>query len=316
MGRRHWATEMPSRTRVYRREDTPAYAFEKSSLAAEPRAGQTSALGVPAGAGEGWGGLEKDRLLTESLPIVRFVAKRIHDRLPNHIDIEDLIGAGILGLIDAVQKYDVRKNVLFRSYAQIRIRGAILDSLRETDWGSREIRRQGRLIQDAIGNLSKRLSRPPTESEVAVEIGESLESYQQLLGELKGLEIGTLHAERSEDSDEEELAYLPGSPEDDPLHLFLREETHEHLAIAIEQLPEQERLVLTLYYYEELTMKEIGMTLRVVESRVSQIRSSAILHMRALLESASGAFPAGNAKPNPRTSNLQTSDEQISRRLA
>jgi RNA polymerase sigma factor for flagellar operon FliA len=118
-------------------------------------------------------------------------------------------------------------------------------------------------------------------------MGLGLEEYQQLLGELKGLEIGTLHLERSEDSGEEELAYIPNHPEDDPLFRCLRGEMRERLTAAIEQLPERERLVVTLYYYEEMTMKEIGLALGVVESRVSQIHSSAVLHLRARLQDLS-----------------------------
>jgi RNA polymerase sigma factor for flagellar operon FliA len=119
-------------------------------------------------------------------------------------------------------------------------------------------------------------------------MGLELEQYQQLLGELKGLEIGTLHLERSEDSGEEELAYIPNPSEEDPLFRCLRGEMRERLAAAIEQLPERERLVVTLYYYEEMTMKEIGLALSVVESRVSQIHSSAVAHLRARLQDFAG----------------------------
>jgi RNA polymerase sigma factor for flagellar operon FliA len=121
------------------------------------------------------------------------------------------------------------------------------------------------------------------EPEIAAEMGLSLEGYQQLLGDLKGLEIGSLHMERSEDSGDEELAYVPGSPEEDPLFRCLQGELKQRLIDAIEELPEKERMVLTLYYYEELTMKEIGQTLGVVESRVSQIHSSAVLRLRVAL---------------------------------
>jgi RNA polymerase sigma factor for flagellar operon FliA len=119
-------------------------------------------------------------------------------------------------------------------------------------------------------------------------MGTELESYQQLLGELKGLEIGTLHMERNEDSGEEELAYIPGRPEEDPLFRCLRGEMEERLTGAIQELPERERLVMTLYYYEEMTMREIGMALGVVESRVSQIHASAVLHLRSALSDLSG----------------------------
>jgi RNA polymerase sigma factor FliA len=226
---------------------------------------------------------EQEKLLLEHLPIVRFLARRIHERLPQHVDVEDLVSAGVVGLMDAFVKFDPGKRVQFRSYAQFRIRGAILDSLRTLDWSPRELRRKGRAVEEAIRTLTARLGRPPGEFEIATEMGLSLEDYQQLLGDLKGLEIGTLHVERNEESGEEELAYVPGRPEEDPLFRCLRGELQERLADAIANLPERERIVMTLYYYEEMTMREIGLALGVVESRVSQVHASAIVHLRAAL---------------------------------
>ena len=226
---------------------------------------------------------EREALLLAHLPVVRYIARRIHERLPQHVEIEDLVSAGMVGLLDAFNKFDARKNVQFRSYAQFRIRGAILDSLRTLDWGPRELRRKGRAIEEAMHALTARLGRTPLENEIAVEMGMSLIEYQQLLGDLKGLEIGSLNVEHTEDSGDEELAYIPNSPEEDPLFRCLKGEMRERLATAIGELPEKERLVLTLYYYEEMTMKEIGLTLSVVESRISQIHSSAVLHLRSKL---------------------------------
>jgi len=226
---------------------------------------------------------EHERIIVEHLPIVRYLARRIHERLPQQVDIEDLVSSGVLGLIDAFQKFDPEKNVQFRSYAQFRIRGAILDSLRTLDWSPRDLRRKGRAVEEAIRSLTSRCGHAPSETEVAAELGMELSDYQLLLGELKGLEIGTLHAERSEDSGEEELAYIPSDPEEDPFFRCLKGEMKARLAEAIDQLPERERLVMTLYYYEEMTMKEIGLTLGVVESRVSQIHASAVLHLRVAL---------------------------------
>ena len=228
-------------------------------------------------------GGEEERLLLEHLPIVRFLARRIHERLPQHVEIEDLISAGVVGLMDAFTKFDPRKKVQFRSYAQFRIRGAILDSLRTLDWSPRDLRRKGRAVEKAIGLLTGQLGRSPTEMEIAAELGLSLEDYHGLLGDLKGLEIGTLNVEHSEDSGEEELAYVPGRSDEDPLFCCLRGELKEKLVEAIDRLPERERLVMTLYYYEELTMREIGQALGVVESRVSQIHSSAVVYLRAAL---------------------------------
>ena len=235
---------------------------------------------------------EQERVLLEHLPIVRFLARRIHERLPQHVDIEDLVSAGVVGLMDAFSKFDPTKQVQFRSYAQFRIRGAILDSLRTLDWSPRELRRKGRAVEEAIRQVTARFGRAAGEGEVAAEMGLGLEEYQQLLGELKGLEVGTLHMERNEDSGEEELAYVPGRPEEDPLFRCLRGELQGRLTDAIANLPDRERLVMTLYYYEEMTMREIGLALGVVESRISQVHASAVVHLRAALRdlTARGAF--------------------------
>jgi RNA polymerase sigma factor for flagellar operon FliA len=234
-------------------------------------------------AGESEAATDRDLLLMEHLPTVRYLARRIHERLPQHVDLDDLISAGVVGLIDAFSKFDHNKKVQFKSYAQFRIRGAILDSLRTLDWSPRELRRKGRAVEEAIRSVTQRVGRAPLEMEIAGEMELSLTEYQQLLGDLKGLEIGSLHMERSEESGDEELAYVPGSPEEDPLFRCLKGEMKQRLADAIDELPEKERMVLTLYYYEELTMKEIGLTLGVVESRVSQIHSSAVVRLRTAL---------------------------------
>jgi RNA polymerase sigma factor for flagellar operon FliA len=226
---------------------------------------------------------ERERKLVEHLPMVRFIARRIHERLPQHVEMDDLVSAGVFGLMDAYNKFDHSKQVQFTSYAQFRVRGAILDSLRMLDWSPRALRRKGRAVEDATRDLTQRLGRAPQEAEIAEAMQLSLVDFQQLLSDLKGLEIGSLHAERSEDSGEEELAFLPTAPEADPLFQVMQGESKQRLIDAIDALPEKERLVLTLYYYEELTMKEIGLTLGVVESRVSQIHSSAVLRLRVAL---------------------------------
>lgn len=243
---------------------------------------------------------ERDRLLMEHLPTVRFIARRIHEKLPQHVDLDDLISAGMLGLIDAFSKFDRRKQVQFKSYAQFRIRGAILDSLRSLDWSPRELRRKARLIEDAMRSLTQRLGRAPAEAEIADALQIPLAEFHQLLGDLKSLEIGSLHLERGEDSGDEEIAYIPGSPDEDPLFRCLKGELRQHIADAIEALPERERLVIQLYYFEELTMKEIGMALGVVESRVSQLRSAAVLRLRTSLASVAAA-PCGRARSGRRT---------------
>jgi RNA polymerase sigma factor for flagellar operon FliA len=246
---------------------------------------------------EGDSSTERDLLLVEHLPAVRYLARRIHERLPQHVELDDLVSAGVVGLIDAFSKFDHTKKVQFKSYAQFRIRGAILDSLRTLDWSPRELRRKGRAVEEAIRSVTQRVGRAPSEQEIAKEMELTLAEYQLLLGDLKGLEIGSLHIERSEDSGDEELAYIPGSLEDDPLFRCLKGEMKQRLADAIDGLPEKERMVLTLYYYEELTMKEIGLTLGVVESRVSQIHSSAVLRLRAALANLRDGDSAEADKP-------------------
>jgi RNA polymerase sigma factor for flagellar operon FliA len=156
------------------------------------------------------------------------------------------------------------------------------------------LRRKARAVEDAIQILTAQFRRSPTETEIAQQLHIDLGAYQHLLGELKGLEIGTLHAERSSDVGEEELVYVPGRPEDDPMFRFLEAEMRERLTKAINELPERERLVMSLYYYEETTMKDIGEILGVVESRISQIHASAMLHLRARL-----ASPTPIKKPQP-----------------
>jgi RNA polymerase sigma factor for flagellar operon FliA len=237
---------------------------------------------------------QRERMIVEHLSTVRFIARRIHERLPQHVDLEDLVSAGVVGLIDACSKFEPGKKVQFKSYAQFRIRGAILDSLRMLDWSPRELRRKGRAVEEAIRCATQRLGRAPAEQEIATQMELTLDAYQQLLGELKGLEIGSLNAERSEDSGDEELAYVPAAPEESPLFRAMQGETKQRLTDAIDELPEKERMVLTLYYFEELTMKEIGLTLGVVESRVSQIHSSAVVRLRSSLAALK---PAVSVKP-------------------
>jgi RNA polymerase sigma factor for flagellar operon FliA len=227
---------------------------------------------------------ERERILLEQLPQVRSIARRIHEKLPRHVPFEDLVHAGVLGLMDALQKFDQGKHVQFSSYAKFRIRGAILDSLRELDWSPRDLRRKARLLEETSLQLSARLGRAPAEPEMAKELGMELSAFQHLLGEIKGLEIGSFRIESSHDGREEDLCeYLPDDPEDTPYHRCLESEIKHLLARVIDELPEKERQVLALYYFEELTMKEVGVALGVGESRVSQIHSLAIIRLRSRL---------------------------------
>jgi len=227
---------------------------------------------------------EREQLLLEHLPQVKYIARRIHDRLPAQVPLDDLIHAGVVGLIDAVEKFDPRKNVQLRSYAKFRIRGAILDSLREMDWSPRNLRRQARRIEEAHRELKLRLGRVASEPELAKEVGMSLEDFQHLLGELRGLDLGSLQAESKDPQAEEEVvSYRPGGTDKDPFFLCLNGEIRSHIAIALEDLDEKEKQVVRRYYLEELTMKEVGAVLGVGESRVSQIHSAAIVRLRARL---------------------------------
>jgi RNA polymerase sigma factor for flagellar operon FliA len=235
---------------------------------------------------------EREQILMEHLPVVRYIARRIHEHLPAHVEMDDLLSAGMVGLADAFNKFDAGKKVQFRSYAQFRIRGAILDSLRTLDWSPRDLRRKGRAIEAAMHTLTGRLGRTPLENEIAAEMNMSLDEYQHLLTDLRGLEIGSLDVGYTDDSSDDEVAYVPSSPEEGPLFHCLKGEMRARLADAITALPERERMVLTLYYYEEMTMKEIGLTLDVVESRVSQIHTSAVLHLRTLLANVAATATA------------------------
>jgi RNA polymerase sigma factor FliA len=235
---------------------------------------------LPADYSEDYLAANREQLILEHLPIVRFIARRIHARLPQHVLIEDLYSAGVVGLLDAVEKFDPSRENRFRTYAQFRIRGAILDSLRALDWGPRNLRQKGREIAQANDVLTAKYGRSPNELEISQGLNMDLPAYQELQRELQGLGIGTLHSERFVDSGEEQLVYLPSPPEGDPLFRYLSAEMREGLAAAILKLPDRERLVMTLYYYEESTMKEIGHILGVLESRVSQIHTSAVLRLR------------------------------------
>lgn len=227
----------------------------------------------------------RERVLMEQLPQVRYIARRIHERLPRHVPFEDLVHAGVVGLIDALNKFDQSKHVQFSSYAKFRIRGAILDSLRDLDWSPRELRRKGRLLDQAYNQLSAKLGRVPSESELAQELGLELHELQSLLAELDGLELSSLRLESQDSRNQEDLIdIIPSKSEETPFFQCLRSEAKQLIEQAISELPEKERRVLVLYYYEELTMKKVGAALGIGESRVSQIHSLAIVRLRARLK--------------------------------
>jgi RNA polymerase sigma factor for flagellar operon FliA len=228
---------------------------------------------------------ERDRLLVEQLPQVKYIAKRIHDRLPPHVLLEDLIHAGILGLIEAVQRFDPARHVELKSYAKHRIHGAILDSLRDLDWSPRPLRRKARRIEEAHQKLRARLGYSPSESQLAEELGMSLDKFQHLLGEVRGLDLRSLQSETREDGSERGVSNgTPATAAEDPFSLCLRSEMKGFLTQAIRELPDRERQLLALYYYEELTMKEVGAVLGIGEARVSQLHSTAIIRLRARMK--------------------------------
>jgi RNA polymerase sigma factor for flagellar operon FliA len=226
---------------------------------------------------------QRDQLVLDHLEQVQYVARRIHSRLPPQVILEDLVHAGVLGLMDAVRKYDPNKNVQLKHYAEFRIRGAILDSLREVDWSPRTLRQQARRLNRAIADCKARLGRDPIESEISAELQISLESLQRLRSELRGLEITSLTSDAGDPGGETPHVFRSSAEEPDPYQQTLRSEMASLLESAIGELPERERDVLTLYHFKELTMKEIGAVLRVGESRVSQIHTAALVRLRERL---------------------------------
>src|ERR1022692_208225 len=225
-----------------------------------------------------------DELLLEQLPQVKYIARRIHERLPQHVPFDDLLHAGIVGLIDAVHKFNPDKKVRFASYAKFRIRGAILDSLRDMDWSPRDLRRKARRLETITQKL---------QTELALAMGMTLEEFQHLLDEIRGLDVGSLQIVSLEDGRETDLAQsLPGPANQDPLFLCMQGERRQMLADAIAELPPREQVLALYYYQEELTMKEVGAVLGVGESRVSQIHSAAVARLRSILASPPLMRPA------------------------
>jgi len=231
-----------------------------------------------------------DILILEHMPQIRFIAQRISTKLPASVELDDLISAGVLGLIDALEKFDPERGVKFKTYAELRIRGSILDSLRGLDWAPRSLRKKRKTLEKAHGELEQELGRPATDLEVSVRLDLSLEGFHQLIDEVKGINLGNFHEAWEEDEHgnrvEGALQYLPEEPDRSPFIICQREEMQRILGQAIDRLQENEQLVMTLYYYEELTMKEIGQILGVNESRVSQLHTKAILRLRSRLERA------------------------------
>ncbi|HZT30570.1 MAG TPA: FliA/WhiG family RNA polymerase sigma factor [Bryobacteraceae bacterium] len=230
---------------------------------------------------ERMGATERERLILEHLPQVRLIARRIHARLPETVSLEDLISTGIVGLIAAVDHFDPQRNVKLKTYAEHKIRGAILDSLRDLDWAPRARRKQARQIEAAMLAAGQRHHREPTEEEIAGELGIPLAEYQRWLGEAQGLDLESLeYGEQGQ----ELLQFISDSEEKSPARLLERSELERLLAEAIRGIPQVEQTVLSLYYQEDLSLREITQVMDLPLSRVAQLKTQAVLRLRSYLE--------------------------------
>jgi RNA polymerase sigma factor for flagellar operon FliA len=276
---------MPNRGR-----DVVAAAREDADTAAKPprlplgRGARPRARGRGKAAEHAVGGT-RDEILTRHLPLVKQVVQRLAVRKPPHIDIDDLVSWGIVGLLDAIKKYDASKEAAFSTYAQFRIRGAILDHLRSLDWVPRSVRQKASLLEKTCRQLENTLGRPPQEEEIAAALGVDIRDYQGLLSKVGEMSLFSLE-DLGFGTGEERLEVsnlIEPTNSNDPLATLLTQERVEIVADAIGRLPERERMVVTLYYHEELTMKEVGAVLGLTESRVSQVHSQAMLRLRGNL---------------------------------
>jgi RNA polymerase sigma factor for flagellar operon FliA len=231
-------------------------------------------------------GAERERLILEHLPQVKLIASRIHDKLPESVVLDDLISAGVLGLIDAVDHFNPDLNVKLKTYAEHKIRGAILDSLRSLDWAPRNKRRKSKMIEAAITEAEKKLHRSPTEEEVAAELDLTLEAYRRWLVEIRGINLAPMEQAGSGDHEGTDVLRFVSDDEDHwPSQLFERSELERLVASTIQHLPDIERTIITLYYHKELTLRQIAQIVQLHETRVSQLKSQAILRMRSVLRS-------------------------------
>ena len=273
-------TQGPSKTRAQRAADD-----EPDGDVAELADLQGSALGTlwrefKSSHDEGL----RERLILHYSPLVKYVAGRVSVGLPATIEQADLVSYGIFGLIDAIEKFDIERNIKFETYAINRIRGAIIDELRAIDWIPRSVRFKAREVERALGELEGRLLRPPSDAELAEELGVSLDDLQETLNQINLVSVVALDELLSVSGEKGEAVSLVDTLADtkaaDPEMSFESEETRHLLAQAINHLPERERLVITLYYYEGLTLAEIGGVLGVTESRVCQMHTKAVLQLR------------------------------------
>ena len=225
-----------------------------------------------------------ESLIREFVPIIKFIALRLAMRMPNGLNVEDLISVGTLGLLHAMGRFDPTRNVKFRTYAEFRIRGAMLDEMRAMDWVPRSIRKQIGKIQHAANEYTRRHCRPPTETELADELEMEAEKIDEILLQAKGTVLLSLEDIRVQDDEPQSvLNGLVDRDRPNPLESLLSKDRRKIVAESIDRLPERQRLVLMLYHFEELTMKEIGAVLKVTESRICQLHAQAMIRLRALL---------------------------------
>lgn len=228
---------------------------------------------------------ERERLIREFAPLVRTMAHRLAFRLPAYLDVEDLVSVGVIGLMDAMTKYDSRREANFKTYAEFRIRGAMLDEIRSLDWVPRSVHERIGLLQRTEASLMRKQGRPPTDDELASALGLSVEELGDFIANAQGAIVMSLDDLGVQDSDGEKIVrMLVDTQHPDPLSLIVSQRLRTALEQSIEGLPEKERMVLTLYYVEELTMKEIGAVLNITESRVCQIHAKTIMRLKSILQ--------------------------------
>ena len=236
----------------------------------------------------------RDELILNYSPLVKYVAGRLASSLPQTVDTADLISYGIFGRIDAIEKFDPGRAIKFETYAISRIKGAIIDELRAMDWVPRSVRSRAREIEAAYVSLENSLRRVPTDQEVADHMGVSLKEFQDILAKLSYTSVVSfeeLWVGGERDEGQNAIGSIRDDTAEDPVAIFESAEIKDILAGAIDKLPERERTVIALYYYEGLTLKEIGQVLGVTESRVSQLHTKAVLRLRAKLHSVHAATP-------------------------
>ena len=238
----------------------------------------------------------RDRLILTYAPLVKYVAGRLGSGLPAHVEEEDLVSYGLLGLIGAIERFDPERDIKFETYALARIKGAIIDELRSLDWVPRSVRARAREIERSIAALEAKIHRPPTDEEIAVHIGITVEELENSLTDISRSSIAALDELWTIGGGGDQVALIDTIEDTDapaPESSLAQTELKDALGDAISRLPEREKLVVTLYYYEELTLREIGEVLGVTESRVSQLHTKAILRLKARLSGASQRAEAG-----------------------